>query len=165
MQDHRKLRVWRQAHDLAVNIRRACRSFPRTGYGSLQTQITRAAESIVLNIAEGCGTTSPREFARFLDIGIKSTVELEAQLELAKDYGAMSIFTWTALSPLVIDVRRMLCGLRSKVLFAAVAKQSTFTTNESHQVGTPAFSSRRHGTDNVKNTNAKQKPRNGTPNG
>ena len=132
MQDHRKLRVWRQAHDLAVSIRRACRSFPRTGYGSLQTQITRAAESIVLNIAEGCGTTSPREFARFLDIGIKSTMELEAQLELARDDRAMSVITWTAVSPLVIDVRRMLCGLRSKVLSSAISKQSTVTRNESH---------------------------------
>ncbi len=85
----------------------------------MQSQITRAAESTVFNIAEGCGTTSQREFARFLDISIKSTVELEAQLELAKDYGALSSATWMALSPRVIDVRRMLCGLRAKVLSAA----------------------------------------------
>ncbi len=106
---------------MAISIRRATRQFPRTGYGSLQTQIIRAAESVVLNIAEGCGTTSPRELARYLDISIKSTVELEAQLELAKDYGVLSTGSWTALSPLVIDVRRMLCGLRSKVLSAAAS--------------------------------------------
>ena len=116
MQDHRKLRVWRQAHDLALAIRRASREFPRRGYGSLQAQITRAAESTVFNIAEGCGAASQRELARFLDISIKSTVELEAQLELAKDYGALSACTWMTLAPNVIDVRRMLCGLRSKVL-------------------------------------------------
>ena len=135
MQDHRKLRVWRQAHDLAVSIRRACRSFPRTGYGSLQTQITRAAESIVLNIAEGCGTTSPREFDRFLDIAIKSTVELEAQLELAKDFGAMNVISWTALSPLVIDVRRMLCGLRSKVQSAASSTKRATARHAAQEEG------------------------------
>jgi four helix bundle protein len=116
MQDHRKLRVWRKAHELAIAIRQATRRLPRSGYASLQSQITRAAESIVLNIAEGCGTTSQREMARFLDISIKSSVELEAQLELARDYKAFENSTWEVLSPLVIDVRRMLCGLRKKVL-------------------------------------------------
>ena len=116
MQDHRKLRVWKKAHEMAISIRRATREFPRTGYGSLQSQIVRAAESIVLNIAEGCGTTSPRELGRYLDISIKSSVELEAQLKLARDYGVLSMGRWSALSPLVIDVRRMLCGLRAKVL-------------------------------------------------
>jgi four helix bundle protein len=115
MQDHRKLRVWQKSHELAIATRKATRSFPRAGYGSLQSQITRAAESVVLNIAEGCGSTSQREFARFLDISIKSSVELEAQLELAKDYGALNDSTWNDLLPLVINARRMLCGLRTKV--------------------------------------------------
>ena len=130
----------------------------RTGYGSLQTQLTRAAESIVLNIAEGCGSTSPREFARFLDIGIKSTVELEAQLELARDYGAMSVITWTTLSPLVIDVRRMLCGLRSKVQSSAISKRSTRTAIDSLEADEPPFSSGKRGTGNMNLSSA-------TPNG
>lgn len=133
MQDHRKLRVWQHAHDLALIIRRASRTFPRSGYASLHSQITRAAESIVFNIAEGCGATSQREFARFLDISIKSTLELEAQLELARDYRALSASTWSATSTLVIDVRRMLCGLRSKVLSSAARRQSIAATTESRQ--------------------------------
>ena len=133
MQDHRKLRVWQHAHDLALAIRRASRTFPRTGYASLYSQITRAAESVVFNIAEGCGTTSQREFARFLDISIKSTLELEAQLELSRDYGALSASTWTEVSTLVIDVRRMLCGLRSKVLSSTVARKSAIVTSESRR--------------------------------
>lgn len=79
----------RRSHVLAVKIRRATRRFPRTGYGKLQSQITNAAESVVLNIVEGCGGRTPKDFARFLDHSIKSTSELEAQLELAKDYGAL----------------------------------------------------------------------------
>lgn len=119
MQDHRKLRVWQHAHELAIEVRRVSRTFPRTGYAPLQNQLTRAAESIVFNIAEGCGSTSHREFARFLEIAVKSTVELEAQIELAKDYGAISPAKWNALFPRVVDARRMLCGLRAKVLAAA----------------------------------------------
>ena len=83
--------------------------------------MARTAESIVLNIVEGCGGTSQREFARFLDISIKSSVELEAQLELAKDYGVLSPLRWKNVSLQVIDVRRMLCGLRSTVLESAAS--------------------------------------------
>ena len=115
MQDYRKLRVWQHAHQLALEIRRVSRTFPRSGHASLYSQITRAAESISFNIAEGCGSTSQREFARFLDISVKSTLELEAQLELAKDYGILGTEEWKVISHLVVDVRRMLCGLRSKV--------------------------------------------------
>lgn len=121
VQDFRKLRVWRHAHDLAVEIRRVTRTFPRTGHASLYSQITRAAESIPFNIAEGCGTNSQRELARFLDISIKSTLELEAQLELVRDYGILGAEDWKVRSAQVIDVRRMLCGLRSKVIASTLS--------------------------------------------
>lgn len=111
MQDHRRLRVWKCAHDLAIQVRRATGNFPATGYGSLQSQAVRAAESVVFNIAEGCGALSPREFARYLGIGIKSTFELEAECELAKDYGVLSDNGWLELDSSIISTRRMLFAL------------------------------------------------------
>lgn len=117
MQDYRKLRVWRHAHDLALAIRAATRAFPANGYGSLQSQMVRAAESIVFNVAEGCGAPSQREFARFLGISIKSTFELQAECDLAKDYAVLSLPAWEQLSAAVTSVRRMLFALRKKVLF------------------------------------------------
>ena len=116
MQDYRKLRVWRHAHELALAVRLCCRAFPRTGYASLHAQTTRAAESIVFNIVEGCGSSTPRDFARFLDTSIKSTFEVEGQLELAKDYGIVPETTWCTISTHATEVRRMLWGLRAKVL-------------------------------------------------
>lgn len=101
---------------MAVEIRRATRRFPRTGYGKLQSQITNAAESVVLNIVEGCGGRTPKDFARFLDHSIKSTSELEAQLELAKDYGTLPNREYNALAAEAIEIRRMLCALRARVL-------------------------------------------------
>lgn len=116
MQDYRRLRVSRKAHVLAIRVRRATNRFPRNGYGSLKSQITSSAESVVFNIVEGCGANSPKEFARFIDIGIKSTTELEGQLDLSRDYGVLSRSDWEALQAQAIDVRRMLWGLRAKVL-------------------------------------------------
>ncbi len=89
----------------------------------------RAAESIVFNVVEGCGGRSQKEFARYLDISIKSTLELESQLELAKDYGVLSNRHWQTLTKEAVDVRRMLCGLRSKVLAAADSPTSTKRAN------------------------------------
>lgn len=116
MQDYRKLRVWEQAHALALRVRSATDRFPRRGYASLRSRITTAAESIAFNIVEGCGTSSQAELARFLEISRKSSMELEYQLQLAPDYGILPQAAWEELSKDVIDTRRMLCGLRAKVL-------------------------------------------------
>jgi four helix bundle protein len=98
VQDFRKLRVWRKAHILALRVRPATRTFPKTGYSTLKSQMTTAAESIAFNIVEGCGTDSQKEFARFLEISIKSTSELEYQLQLATDYGVLPLPQWTKLT-------------------------------------------------------------------
>jgi len=119
MQDYRKLRVWRKAHELALAVRRTANRLPRTGYAALRNHITTSAESIPFNIVEGCGATSPKELARSLGISIKSTMELEYQLKLALDYGVLDEAEGKALSGEVVDTRRMLCGLRAKVLASA----------------------------------------------
>src|SRR5688500_12303946 len=90
MQNFRELRVWSRAHQLILGVRRAARSFPRGERGSLKTQMISSAESIAFNIVEGCGAAGPKEFARFLDISIKSTGELEYQLQLSVDSDLLS---------------------------------------------------------------------------
>jgi len=116
MQDYRKLRVHINAHALAIEVRIATKTFPRAGYGSLKAQMSSSAESIGFNIVEGCAATSQREFARFLEIAFKSAMELESQLALASDYGVLRRREWEELAERTIDVRRMLSGLRAKVL-------------------------------------------------
>ncbi len=128
MQDHRRLRVWRQAHDLALCVRSATSDFPATGYSTLQSQAIRAAESIVFNIAEGCGAMSQREFARFLGISIKSSFELQAQCELARDYKVLSDPVWQGLDAAIVSTRRMLFALRKKVLLSPHAKRVALAT-------------------------------------
>jgi four helix bundle protein len=75
-----------------------------------------AAESIAFNIVEGCGSATSKEFARFLDISIKSACEVEYQLQLARDCTLLPDHVWSPLSVETIEIRRMLCGLRRKVL-------------------------------------------------
>jgi four helix bundle protein len=53
----------------------------------LASQIGRALNSIVLNIAEGSADNSDVEFARFLGISIRSVYEVVAGFDLALLYG------------------------------------------------------------------------------
>ena len=76
----------------------------------------------MLNIVEGSGASSPKDFARFLDHSIKSSSELEAQLELANDYGVLPNRQYQELAAETVEIRRMICGYRSKVLASARTK-------------------------------------------
>jgi four helix bundle protein len=124
MQDFHNLKVWARAHAHAINVRKAARQFPRSGYASLLRQMTTAAESITFNIVEGCGSSSQKEFARFLEISIKSAFELEYQLQLALDYGVLRIDRHTDLSQETIAIRKMTFSLRKKVLGLTAREQS-----------------------------------------
>lgn len=127
MQDYRRLHVHGIAHSLAIRVRAATRQFPKTGYTSLKAQMTSAAESIAFNIVEGCGAESQKDFARFLDIAIKSAMELEYQLSLARDYGALPAGDWESLSEHTIGARRMLYGLRKRVTASVLLTQKRST--------------------------------------
>jgi four helix bundle protein len=124
MQDFRRLLAWKRAHAFAQDARRATRLFPRTGYGDLKSQIIRAAESIPSNIAEGCAAATRTEFARFLDIALKSASEVDYRLELARDYGVLPDHVWQTLAREVVMLRKMLSALRRAVVTADRATQT-----------------------------------------
>lgn len=116
MQDFRKLDVWHKAHALALDVRRVTKGFPRSGYTAQRSQILRAVESIPTNIVEGCFAASQKDFARFLEVSIKSAGEVEYELQLAYDCGVLRYRNWRSLTADTVEVRRMTIGLRKKVL-------------------------------------------------
>ena len=89
------------------------------GYADLKSQLRRAAESIVSHIVEDCAASSRKEFARFLDISIKSASEVDYQLQLARDLGVLRHARWKPLAQEVVELRTMLAALRRTVLDAA----------------------------------------------
>lgn len=84
----------------------------------MRSQLTRATESIAANIVEGCGARTRKEFARFLDIAIKSANETEHHLMTARDLSLISPDEWYRLTTETITVRKMIFGYRRKVLEA-----------------------------------------------
>ena len=115
MGDFRKLRVWRSAHALMLNVHRAAQAIRGGEYLALRSQIIRAAASIPTNIVEGRARTGDREFRRFLSYSLASTRELEYHLLAARDMGALDQRTFASLSAQATDVRKMLHGLTAKL--------------------------------------------------
>jgi four helix bundle protein len=120
MQDFKNLHVWRRAHALALGVDACIHRFPRKGSASLRSQLSRAADSVAANIVEGCGAASQREFARYLDIAIKSASEVEYHLITARDRLLMPRAECDRIVDEIAQVRRMLYGLRNKVLVRLV---------------------------------------------
>ena len=118
MQDFRQLLVWQRAHELTLAIKQIVRAFPKSGYSDLKSQILRATDSIVSNIVEGCGAATRKEFARYLDISIKSASEVDYRLQLARDDGCISYQAWRPLSDQIVDIRKQLFALRRAVIAA-----------------------------------------------
>ncbi|MES2429461.1 MAG: four helix bundle protein [Bacteroidota bacterium] len=78
-----KLGIWKLAIDLADDIHRLTRVFPKEEIFSLTSQMKRAADSISLNIAEGSTGQSDLEQNRFLGYAQRSALEVVNCLYLA----------------------------------------------------------------------------------
>lgn len=82
-----------------MEIYKLSKTFPSEELYGLISQIRRAVTSISLNIAEGSGSNSEKEFRRFLEIALRSDYEVMTCLEIAlrlnycegKDYDRLMI--------------------------------------------------------------------------
>jgi len=96
---------------VALGIHRLTQAWPRRDTLGLIAQVRRAALSIPANIAEGSARATDRDFAKFLQIAIGSSVELEYHLEFAADAGILHGDEFRRQQHRIVEVRRMLSGL------------------------------------------------------
>ena len=89
--------------------------FPKNEQFDLMSQTKRAAYSIPLNIVEGSGRFTEKDFAHFLDQALGSVHELEYCCLLSKDlyYIDQELFQQT--NQLINEVKAMLIGLIKKL--------------------------------------------------
>ena len=79
------LKVWKDSRIFVKEIYTMINNFPAKEKYSLTSQITRAAVSIMSNIAEGFARESNKEFIRFLIMARGSTAEVQSDLFIALD--------------------------------------------------------------------------------
>jgi four helix bundle protein len=115
MADFRKLKVWQEAHALALAVCDVADGIRGTDYVSLRSQTIRAAASIDSNIVEGRGQRTDRQFIHYLNIAVNSANELESHFVMAHDRGIMRNSDYTTLLDRLVKTRKMLHGLINKL--------------------------------------------------
>jgi len=79
---YRKLEVWKQSIDFAIDIYKLSKKFPKEELFGISSQLKRAAYSIPSNIAEGSSRKTKKEFTQYLYIAQGSCSEIETFLKI-----------------------------------------------------------------------------------
>ena len=87
MRDHKRLKVFHAADELALLVYKVTRGFPREEQFGLTSQMRRAAISVPSNIVEGCARPTEADYIRFLGTSFASLQELQYQGSLASRLG------------------------------------------------------------------------------
>ncbi len=87
--DHRKLRVFHDAHHLVVAIYRQTRMFPKDEWFGIRQQMRRAATSVPTNIVEGSARLTTSEYINFVNVARGSAGELHYLIGLASELGLL----------------------------------------------------------------------------
>lgn len=108
MRNYKKYDVWHKAHELCLFVYKDVSSrFPGEEKYALSSQIKRAAYSIPLNIVEGCGRNSDKDFVHFLDTALGSAHEVEYCALPAFDLGYLNKELYETLDRKINDAKAM----------------------------------------------------------
>lgn len=116
MRNFREYDVWIDSMQLVENIYTFVDNFPENEKFGLSSQITRSAVSIPSNIAEGASRVSEKDFARFLEISLGSSFELETQVRIANRRNYISEVDFLKVLEAIISLQKRIVGLRKKIV-------------------------------------------------
>mgnify|MGYP006181474677 FL=1 len=112
MRDYQKLDVWKKAHLMVLHVYKVVLPcFPAHEKFDLHSQVKRAAYSVPLNIVEGAGRRTEKDFAHFLDTALGSVQEMEYACFLSKDLGYLDEEKYLEIYKTSGEVKAMLIGL------------------------------------------------------
>ena len=111
MRDHKKLRAFVLADEIAVLTYNMTNTFPKEEVYGLSSQMRRAAVSIPSNIVEGCARESQVEYLRFLEIAFGSLRELQYQFGLSKRLGYLNDSDFSECKQKLIETEKVLAAL------------------------------------------------------
>jgi four helix bundle protein len=109
MRDYKKLEVWKKAHVLYMFMKKNIAiKFPKEERFELTSQLLRATLSVPLNIVEGCGRYTDKDFAHFLDSALGSTNEADYCCFAAFELKYISEAEYNSVNKMINETRAML---------------------------------------------------------
>jgi len=97
--------------DLVEKVYLKIRTFPSIELYGLASQLRRAVTSIPLNIAEGQGRGSSKDFKRFLIIGRGSAYEVNTVLQICLRLGYINDDEYDIFRKEIVSITKMISGL------------------------------------------------------
>lgn len=85
MHNYKEIKIWQRARILVKEVYLVTKKFPSEELYGLTSQTRRAVVSVMLNIAEGAGRGTDKDFSHFLDMAKSSLFEVESLIILASD--------------------------------------------------------------------------------
>lgn len=109
MRDYQKLDVWKKAHLFTLQVyKEILPIMPIEEKFALTQQIRRATYSIPLNIVEGSGKNTDKDFVHYLDNALGSTKEIEYAFIPLRDLAYISLEVYEAVNKSVNEIKAML---------------------------------------------------------
>ena len=105
------LMAWREGHELVLMIYKITDSFPKEEIYALISQMRRSTVSITSNIAEGFSRQSRKEKIQFYYMALGSTIELQNQLLVAKNFQYLTKEKFNQIASQTINVHKLTNGL------------------------------------------------------
>ena len=112
IQSYKDLRVWQLGIDIALDIYKHTKSYPKEEIYGFTSQMRRCAASIPANLAEGASRESTKQLLHHVAIAMGSVAELETFLILAKKLSFGNPAEISNLLERLAEEGRMLRGLQ-----------------------------------------------------
>ncbi|MDB5018367.1 MAG: four helix bundle protein [Mucilaginibacter sp.] len=109
MRDYKKLEVWKKAHLFTKQVYKDILPImPVEERFALTNQLRRSTYSIPLNIVEGCGKNTNKDFVHYLDNALGSAHEVEYTCFLIFDIGYISKQEYDLINNGINEVKAMI---------------------------------------------------------
>ena len=111
-----KLIAWQKARELALEIFKVTKLFPKEELFGMTSQMRRCSVSIASNLAEGSGRSSMKDKARFTEISFGSALELLNQVILSFDFEYIEEKKYIEIREKITEVTLLIDGLHKSQL-------------------------------------------------
>ena len=113
---YKNLEAYKESKTLVKQVYALLKKFPKEETYALCDQLRRAVISVPSIIAVGSGRTSVKDQAHFFEMAFGSLMEVDCQMDIAKDLGYVSSDKLEEVSKQISQVAALLSGMRRKIL-------------------------------------------------